>query len=121
MGVQATVSRILRILAPLVLIVGVALGGVAVAEPRTPDCLRSWPEVRYRNFGYDHIVHIANECRARAFCAVSSDVTLAPIEVEVPAFGQLEVMICRGCASREFTPRLTCRFVSSMSASALRP
>lgn len=113
-------SRLLRILALLALTVGVALGGLAVAEPRTPDCLRSWPEVRYRNFGYDHIVHIANECRARAFCAVSSDVTPAPVEVEVPAFGQLEVMTCRGCASREFTPRLSCRFVSSTSAAALR-
>jgi hypothetical protein len=105
-------NRAFKLIALLILVIAVPSAGPARADSRTPACLRSWPEVRYRNYGYDHIVHIVNECRARAFCAVSSDVNPAPIEVEVPTFGQLEVMTCRGCAAREFTPRLTCRFVS---------
>ena len=47
-----------KITALLVLVTGVVLAGPATAEPRTPPCLRSWPEVRYRNYGYDHIVHL---------------------------------------------------------------
>jgi hypothetical protein len=101
-----------KIIALLALTVGLVLGGPGLADSHTPACIRAWPEARYRHAGYDHIVHMANECRARAFCVVSTDVSPSPINVEIPAFGQLEVLTCRGCTAREFTPRLECRFVS---------
>jgi hypothetical protein len=101
-----------KITALLAFTFGSALSGAGLADTRAPACLRSWPEARYRNYGYDHIVHVANDCRARAFCAVSTDVNPHPVEVEIPASGQLEILTCRGCAAREFTPRLECRFVS---------
>jgi hypothetical protein len=101
-----------KVIALLALTIGVAMGGLALADSHTPACLRAWPEARYRNYGYDHIVHISNECRTRAFCAVSTDVSPTPVEVQVPESGQLEVLTCRGCAARQFTPRLECRFIS---------
>ncbi len=109
-------TRSIKRITMVALITGAALAPPAAAKPETPDCIRSWPEVRYRNYGYDHIVHVANDCRVRAYCAVSSDVNPTPIQVVVPAFGQLVVMTARGSAAREFTPRLECRFVTRAHA-----
>jgi hypothetical protein len=93
-----------------VLVVAGALGRSASALPQTPACIRSWPEVRYRNYAYDHVVHIGNACRVSARCAVSSDVSPEWIQVIVPAGEEIEVVTMRGSPAREFTPRLECRF-----------
>jgi hypothetical protein len=106
---MASTSKLTALLA---LGIGVAGASLVLADRSTPPCIRAWPEARYRNHGYDHLVHVANECRAHAFCAVSTDVSPNPVEVEVPAFGQVEILTCRGCASPDFSPRLECRFVS---------
>jgi K+-sensing histidine kinase KdpD len=94
-----------------VLLVGF-LGAPASAQPQTPPCIRSWPEVRYRNYGYDHVVHIGNACRVKATCAVSSDVSPEWIRVIIPAGEALEVVTTRGSPAREFTPRIECRFLT---------
>ena len=95
-----------------VLLVAGALGSPVAAHPQTPACIRSWPEVRYRNYAYDHVVHIGNECRVKASCAVSSDVNPEWIQVIVPAGEQVEVVTKRGSPAREFTPRIECRFLA---------
>lgn len=89
-----------------------ALGSPASAQPQTPPCIRFWPEVRYRNYAYDHIVHLGNACRVKASCAVSSDVNPEWIRVIVPAGEEIEVMTLRGSPAREFTPRVECRFLT---------
>jgi hypothetical protein len=83
----------------------------AAAElEQDPSCVAFWPEVRYRNYGYDHIVHLANRCDVPAHCRVSTDVNAKPVNVEVPAHDRLEVLTFRGSAAREFVPRVECRF-----------
>jgi hypothetical protein len=57
-------------------------------------------------------VHVGNDCRVKASCAVSSDVNPEPIQVIVPAGEQVEVMTSRGSPASEFTPRVECRFVT---------
>jgi hypothetical protein len=89
-----------------------ALGAPASAQMQAPPCIRHWPEVRYRKYGYDHIVHINNACRVKATCVVSSDVSREWIQVVVPAGEQIEVVTKRGSLAREFTPRIECRFLS---------
>ncbi len=104
--------RHFKIIALMALTVGGALGALAMAGPSTPPCIRSWPEVRDTPAGYDHAVHIGNDCRARAHCAVSSDVSPEPVHVEVPAGDDVEVITSRGSRAREFTPRVECHFVT---------
>jgi len=88
------------------------LFGVSHAElGQTPACIQFWPETRYRDFGYDHIIHLGNACQAPAICAVSSDVTPSPVRVEIKADESMEVLILRGSYAREFTPRVECSLV----------
>ena len=74
-------------------------------------CVRFWPEVRYGNLGYDHIVHVYNSCETRVRCSVSSDVNPEAVEVLVPTNEHREVVLNRGTPAREFTPNVECRFV----------
>jgi hypothetical protein len=88
--------------------------GASRAEtPSLPACITYWPEVRYRNYGYDHIVHLANGCPAQAICSVSTDVNPNPIQVTVPSHEEIEVLSVRGSPAREFTPRVECGLVLS--------
>ena len=81
------------------------------ATPVTPACVQFWPETRYQNSAYDHIVHLSNACHAQAICMVSSDVTQAPLRTELKAGENLEVWLARGSAASEFTPRVECALV----------
>jgi hypothetical protein len=75
-----------------------------------PSCVAFWPEVRYRNYGYDHFVQLVNRCDVPAHCRVSTDVQPEPVEVQVPAHAQTELLTFRGSAARQFVPRVECRF-----------
>ena len=104
--------RRFKIVVLLVLTVGGALGALAMAGPATPPCIRSWPEVREVRGGYDHVVHVGNDCRIQAHCVVSSDVSSEAIHVVVPAGEETEVITSHGSPAREFTPRVECHFVT---------
>ena len=91
------------------------LGGtVAQAAPApdaaSPACVRSSPEVRYGNAGYDHVVRLVNTCRATASCDVSTDVNPELIRVRVPSGSEQEVVTMRGSPARQFTPNVVCHF-----------
>ena len=106
------IPRSIKLLGLAALVATGVLGARAMSGPQTPPCIRSWPEVRYKNYGYDHIVHVGNDCRVKASCAVSSDVNPEPVQVIVPAGEQVEVMTSRGSPAREFTPRVECHFLT---------
>jgi len=81
-----------------------------------PTCVRSWPEARFRGFGYLHIVHLANDCRVDAQCDVSTNVNPKPVSVTVPERHQVEVVTYRGSPSRSFRPHVSCELaVATMS------
>jgi hypothetical protein len=75
-----------------------------------PSCVAFWPEIRYRNYGYDHVVHLANRCGVRAFCSVATDVNPTAVQVRVPPRQQTEVLTFRGAAARQFVPLVECRY-----------
>jgi hypothetical protein len=79
-------------------------------EPEAPTCVASWPEVRFRNYGYDHLVHLQSRCALRAFCDVASDVNPKPTRVVIRPREELEVLTFRGSPARQFTPKVECRF-----------
>ena len=71
-------------------------------------CVQAWTEARYRNYGYDHYVHIYNGCTAFATCRVSTNVAPKPIKVRVKPGRIEEVLTFRGSPSQEFVPRVHC-------------
>ena len=114
----SSLRRRLVFVAPVALLGGLlAVAGWSRAEPGqpapslTPACIQVWPEARYRNYGYDHIVHIGNACTVLAICAISSDVTPNPVRIEIKPGESLEVLIARGSTASQFTPRAECGLV----------
>jgi hypothetical protein len=86
---------------------------VANAEPtKDAPCVEYWAESRYV-IGYDHLVHIKNDCLRDANCAVSSDVNPTPQVVEVKAGQELQVATWRGSPSYRFVPYVTCSLAPS--------
>jgi len=84
----------------------------AIAEPATtPDCIRFWPEARYQNYVYDHIVHVLNGCEVQAMCFVSSDVVQDAVRVTIDPGDESLVWLLRGAPTAEFTPRVECRLI----------
>ena len=91
------------------IVAAVVLGWPSTAAPQdTPRCIQFWPESRYRDYRYDHIVHVINNCQSRASCAVSSDVTPTPVRAEVSPGESIEVLTARDSQLTEFTPRVEC-------------
>jgi hypothetical protein len=111
-GRRLAIPHFIKVLALAALITFGVLGARARGGSQTPPCIRSWPEIRYSNYAYDHIVHISNDCRVKASCAVSSDVNPEPVQVIIPAGEQIEVMTTRGSQAHEFTPNVECRFLT---------
>lgn len=101
-------------------ILGVALAMLAAfpacSEPRVPEasqkvkCVDSWAEARYRNYAYDHVVHLLSRCRTEVVCFVSTNVNPSAVRVELPAGAEMEVLTYRGSPAREFTPNVRCEF-----------
>ena len=84
----------------------------SVAQAKDPDvpvpCIQAWPEARYRNYAYDHIVHVFNGCARWATCDVSTDVNPEPIRVRLRPREHQEVLTFRGSPSSEFVPNVRC-------------
>jgi hypothetical protein len=79
--------------------------------PHALDCVEFWPEVRYANYGYDHVVHLYSRCDVSATCDVSTDVSPDKLRVDVPPGAEVEVLTRRGSPARRFTPRVECTLV----------
>ena len=106
----AVASSALVSLMALVALVGPF--GLSHAEPgRTPACVQVWPETRYRDDGYDHIIHLSNACQASAICLAASNITPTPVRVEIKPGENMEVLILRDSSAREFTPQVECGLV----------
>ncbi|HEX3598000.1 MAG TPA: hypothetical protein VHU80_22980 [Polyangiaceae bacterium] len=81
------------------------------AGAKESDCVGVSSQAVYRNYGYDHIVHLTNRCDEAAACDVSTDVNPEPIHATVPASGETDVLTFRGSPARAFTPHVHCHSV----------
>lgn len=85
----------------------------SASQPETDSvvaCVEMQPEARYRNNGYDHLVHLRSRCDRRTTCTVATDVNPTPVDVTVDPHQTLAVLTFRGSPAREFTPDVSCRF-----------
>jgi hypothetical protein len=85
----------------------IAAADVAMEE-QSPACVRFWPEARYRNYAYDHVVHLNSRCHRVASCNVSTDVNPAVVVVAIAPDERLEVVTSRASQTPEFTPIVEC-------------
>lgn len=74
-------------------------------------CVEAWGESRYRNLGYDHIVHVRNLCEKAVLCAVSTNVNPTPENVTVPSKEEVEVLTFRGSPAKSFVPKVDCKLL----------
>jgi hypothetical protein len=77
-------------------------------ERALPECVEWRKIVRYRNYGYDHIVEIHNACSQRAACVVKTDVNPEPIKVSVAPDESKEVLTFMGSPARVFEADVQC-------------
>ena len=101
----------LGLAAGLLLLVAV-VPGTASSHVSHPECMDLWGEARYRNYGYDHIVHVSNRCEATAMCDISTNVNPTVQRVTVLSKQQVDVLTFRGSPSRDFVPIAECWLAS---------
>jgi hypothetical protein len=85
--------------------------GVALSEGSHPDCIQVWGESRFRDYGYDHIVHLNNECDSTALCDITTNVNPVTQRVLIPSKQAVDVLTFRGSPSREFVPTAECELI----------
>lgn len=84
-------------------------GGTEKAPAAAGSCVKVTTEVRYRNYAYDHIVNLKNECKRAATCTVKTDVNPAPVTVELAVKEEQSVVTFSGSPSREFHEDVSCK------------
>ncbi len=89
---------------------GVDSGTPAKAEPSAavPACIHWLPIVRYRAYGYDHVVRLESKCDKPASCTVSTNVNPTPVSGTLPAGGRIELLTFNGSPARTFVPSILC-------------
>ena len=83
----------------------------AVAQGNLPECVRVWGEARYRNSGYDHIVHVNNGCSAPALCEISTSANPTHTRLTVLPRQEVELLTFQGSPARDFDVHADCNLV----------
>jgi hypothetical protein len=81
----------------------------AAAVATKPCRVRWWFEARYRGYGYDHLVHLHNDCGFPVVCAVSTNVNPKTFSATVGARSHRTVVTWTGSPSRVFVATVVCR------------
>jgi hypothetical protein len=79
-------------------------------EPTATACLiRYWTEARPRHPGYDHLVHIRNDCELPVACTIITSVNPRALRTTLAAKTEVTVLTYRGSPARRFNADVTCR------------
>jgi hypothetical protein len=78
------------------------------AQASELPCITFWAETRYAGLGFNHIVHLASECRFKASCSVATNVNPEPQTVSLPASARLDVITFMGSPASVFTAIVQC-------------
>lgn len=82
------------------------------APPEKPNaCVVQRTEVRYSGAGYDHWVHLTNNCESTVVCQVRTNVNEEGVSVKVASKASESVLTWRGSPAREFTATVDCHYL----------
>jgi hypothetical protein len=92
----------------------VALAGSAAraAPPSAPpplECVAVQTEASFATVGYDHLVHLTNNCKKATTCSVKTNVNPEAASVQLAPGESQTVVTWRGSPAREFTADVSCR------------
>jgi hypothetical protein len=79
-------------------------------QPTTslPACVHVQSEARHGGAGYDHWVHVKNQCQSPAACDVSTNVSKTALTITVQPRETASVVTFRGSPTRTFVAYVTC-------------
>jgi hypothetical protein len=79
------------------------------AAPAKLDCVAYQTEASFASVGYDHLVHLTNNCDKAAACTVSTNVNPEPASVALAPGEKQTIVTWRGSPAREFTADVSCQ------------
>jgi hypothetical protein len=72
-------------------------------------CVQWKSEVKYSGFGYNHLVHLDNQCDYVAVCHVTTNVNPKGVHETLKPKEKKTVLTMRGSAAREFKAQVSCK------------
>lgn len=105
---RAVLTRAALIAGAIAVVGGLAVSASGDRATANPPCVTWQAEVRYRPYGYDHVVVIHNDCDRDATCGITTNVNPNEIRVVVEAGHDAEVVTFAGSPSRDFTAAVQC-------------
>ena len=81
------------------------------------SCVHWSAEARYRPYGYDHVVHLYNDCPRPAECTIATNVHPQLIYAEAAPGAETEVVTWVGSPAREFEASVSCALRYSRASS----
>ena len=109
---RAVLTRAALVVGAVAVVGGLALSAAGDRTAANPACITWQTEVRYRPYGYDHVVVIHNECDRNATCGITTNVNPNEIRVVVEAGRDAEVVTFAGSPSRDFTAAVHCELAA---------
>jgi hypothetical protein len=84
------------------------------SEPRRgPEaCVKWMKSVTFRNYGYDHWVHLVSRCNHRVRCSLRTDVNPGPIVVDLEPKEERSVLTFLGSPASVFEAQVSCERVT---------
>jgi hypothetical protein len=108
-----------QLLACAVALAGAAglLGSVLAAHAEPPrgggaatvNCVLVRTEAAFASVGYDHLVHLTNNCKRPVACTVTTSVNPEPANVSLGVKESTTLTTWRGSPAREFTADAKCQ------------
>jgi hypothetical protein len=86
-----------------------ALAAPPVAGSAKLDCVAYQTEAYFASVGYDHLVHLTNNCAKAATCTVTTNVNPDAASVSLAPGEKQTIVTWRGSPAREFTADVSCR------------
>jgi hypothetical protein len=89
-------------------------GPHAHAAPPKPaqvklECVEFRTEASFASVGYDHLVHLTNNCDKTAVCTVTTNVNPQPATASLAPGEKQTLVTWRGSPAREFTVSVNCQ------------
>ena len=114
----SVVALLIASAAAFVVVASTAAGAPSpldVSDAGALACVLVRTESRYVPYGYNHVVILTNGCGRDATCSVATDVSPAPIVIEVRSGATVEAVTFMASPSSSFVARVACQIRGARS------
>lgn len=80
----------------------------ATPGPAALTCVKVQTEASFASVGYDHLVHLTNNCKQAVTCTVTTNVNPDPATASLGVGESTTLVTWRGSPAREFTVDARC-------------